>query len=274
MYNTIYYVLGGMFALIGFLALYQFIQAVRFSRSNTKQVFTATIVLVMFARGAFFLITPSIVSGSLQNFPLNVLLLWDHMIDMLFFLAYFMFFLSWTDFYYQASVGSESNFFKNRIVVIVLSSFYVGSVIAITGCFLMSNNPDTVKTVELVTACFITSLYFMTAGLFAVYGLKINRLMNDCRLLIKNVQSTKVKAITWICSLCFLLRACLIVYSIILLNNEPESKTFNLAWYWVLIFFVVLEILPTCAMLYYLSKGQQNSSSRTESTYMAIQQEE
>ncbi|EFA86695.1 hypothetical protein PPL_00497 [Heterostelium album PN500] len=182
MYSYLYYVLGGMMMFIGLVASALLVRAMMYPKSYAKKLFTFVIVLAMFSRGVYFLLSPSIISGSLQSFPLNAFLFW----------TYFMLFVSWADFYYQASIGREFNFFKSNVAVGLLTAFIIGSIVTIAAFFFTANTDAECKRVDLGTSFFI---------------------------------------------------------------DNPDTKSFSVAWYWVFIYFVSLEIVPTCAMLYFLRKA-------------------
>ncbi|EGG19636.1 hypothetical protein DFA_00214 [Cavenderia fasciculata] len=223
MYSGLYYALGSIMCTIGILALILLVRAMFYPKSYAKKVFTATIVLAMFSRGVYFLLSPIIINGELDSFPLNAFLFW----------TYFMLFVSWADFYYQASVGRESNFFKSRAAVCLLTLFMFGSVVAIAIFFFISTSDDECKRVDLGTTFFIASLNLITAALFGIYGLKIYHLIDEYKVVLKRVHSWKIKAITWICSLCFLARSFMMVFSVVNLSDNPDTKAYSVDWYWL-----------------------------------------
>ncbi|GAM26945.1 hypothetical protein SAMD00019534_101200, partial [Acytostelium subglobosum LB1] len=256
MYSFLYYLLGSMMLAIGMVALILLVHSIYTrSTSSSRKIFTSVIVLAMFGRGVYFLLSPSIIDGNLQSFPLNAFFFWNHMIDFAFFLAYFMLFVSWANFYYRTSVGSDSELLDNKATVILFISFVLGSIITIAVFFFTADTDEECKRVDLATTCYIASLNVITAGLFGVYGLKIYRLIDEFKFVFKRVHSWKIKAITWICSLCFLCRSCMMVFSVLELSDNPDTKSFSVDWYWVFIYYLTLEMLPTCAMLFFLRKG-------------------
>ncbi|KYQ88649.1 hypothetical protein DLAC_10823 [Tieghemostelium lacteum] len=228
-----------------------------------KKLFLLVIVFAMFSRGIYFLLSPSIIDGNLSTFPLNPFIFWNHMIDFSFFLAYFMLFISWADIYYQASSGTGSNFFRHKYTIALLIVFIVVSVTSFAVFSFIAADNIQCRLVDMVSTFYIAILNFITAILFTLYGILIFRLIGENEIL-KRKHSWKIKAITWICSLCFLCRTSLMMFSVLTLTNDPDTFSYNVSWYWILVFFVSLEIIPTLAMLYFLRTPQAKQSSEQQ----------
>ncbi|KAF2069495.1 hypothetical protein CYY_009184 [Polysphondylium violaceum] len=237
--------------LIGLVSVFQMFRLLSQPKMIARKVFISVIIVAMFSRGVYFLLSPMIIDGYLESFPLNGFLFWNHMIDLSFFLAYFMLFVSWAEAYYQASDRSETLIFKNNYVIVSLALFILASIAVIAVFFFISNTDDECKRVDFATTFYIASLNLITAALFGVYGVRLYKLLNENPVL-RRRYSWKIKALTWICTLCFLCRTFMMIFSVVSLSNNPDTKSFNLAWYWTLIYFVSLEIIPTCSMLYFL----------------------
>eukprot|EP01133_Synstelium_polycarpum_P006810 gene6810-7915_t len=157
MLAILYYLLGGLSCAIGMLALIQLLRALRFPKNYAKKIFTAVIVLSMFSRGIYLILTPLMINGPLQAFPLNAFFFWSRQV----------------------------NFFKSKVAVVLLTFFMTGCVITIASFFFFANTDSECKKVDQGTTFFIVSLNFITAALFGIYGLKIYRLIDEYKIVLK-----------------------------------------------------------------------------------------
>ncbi|EGC28402.1 hypothetical protein DICPUDRAFT_85501 [Dictyostelium purpureum] len=262
MYPQLYWATGSVMCFIGLVSCIQLIRFLSDKIKIRKIFFITAIIISMFSRGVYFITTPLILDNRI-DMPLNAYLFWNHMVDFSFFLAYLMLFISWLEFYYTAKVGGK-HFTKGNGIFIIISIFAFSSVSLISALFFISNKECEVKKVDIGTSFYIATLNLLTSILFGIYGIKIYKLIEGNNQVLERKSTFKIKIITWICSFCFLARTFLMLYSAISVWNYSDTKSFDVDWYLVLIYFVTLEIVPTCALLFFLRSSKKKKLTHYE----------
>eukprot|EP01119_Soliformovum_irregulare_P020995 TRINITY_DN6880_c1_g1_i1.p1 TRINITY_DN6880_c1_g1~~TRINITY_DN6880_c1_g1_i1.p1 ORF type:complete len:321 (-),score=42.04 TRINITY_DN6880_c1_g1_i1:29-991(-) len=218
-----------------------------------KKAFHLIILLCMFDRGTFFLVT----------LPLNTLLpdtietLWIQSGSLLFLVAYFMLLMFWAKFYYSIrGIGREMAPKLERAVNII----FVGSVVALIGflivCVVFLKNDQMAPKLDTIAGGVVAGMELTVGAGFFYFGIKLALLARQFHLLSsrKRAQTSKVVTVAAGCTLCFITRSVLILYSMYNAWNLPYARQFDAPWYVVLIFFLVLETIPVTLMLFLLRK--------------------
>jgi len=183
-------------------------------------------------------------------------ILWVQTGDFLFFMAYFMLLLFWADFYYRVDGSSKGVFSKFRIPIAIavsaLGLFYVCiAILSIVFCK-MDNQAEMVDEVSSTTLSFF---FFVVGIAFLYFGIRLTIVLQKFRLLNrKKSQTRKVVGVAVLCTLCFVARASVVMFTVVKSIISFNKQEFNAPWEVSLAFFLLLEALPIALMLFLLRK--------------------
>jgi len=231
----------------------------RQKRWNWKKAFHAIIIVCTLVRGLFFIFQPWYTERDDNISWIDSLyVVWYQWGSALFLAAYFMLLLFWGDFYYQVNGRTDTCFGRMKTILcsflfIVLCSLSTFVLLA----FGWAKDGTRMAWLDLISSAVIgvlsilISLAFLYYGILLYLGLSKYRVFNATKV----AQTFKVGSVAFVCTVCFATRASLVLYSLLkAINDQSFERNFDLAWFWVLIFFFIFEVLPIALMLFLLRK--------------------
>jgi len=221
-----------------------------------KKLFHLIITLCMIVRGSFFLLQPSFTHG---DFPwhTSVLIIWIQAASMLFLLAYFNLLLFWAEFYYSVAGKTQKQVADTMRIPLLLFMLFI---VAISATFLILsllwlNDDILAEKLDMISSAVMSFLAVLVGCGFLSYGIRLYLLLRKYQLISprKRAQTWKVVGVAVGCTICFLTRAGIVLYSL-RQATQGFNKNFNAPWAVVFVFFFFLEVVPICLMLFLLRK--------------------
>jgi len=181
---------------------------------------------------------------------------WEQIASFLFLLAYFNLLLFWAEFYYNVD-GSHKKMQKKFRVGLILITAVIGilSITFVVLAILFEHSDENAERLDDITAGIMSILAIAVGFGFFYYGIRLYLLLRKYRLISprKRAQTWKVVGVAVGCTVCFLTRAGLILYSVSLAWRSFKHS-FNAPVPVIFFFFFCLETVPICMMLFLLRK--------------------
>mmetsp|Transcript_17340 Transcript_17340/g.67425 ORF Transcript_17340/g.67425 Transcript_17340/m.67425 type:complete len:281 (-) Transcript_17340:141-983(-) len=227
-----------------------------------KLLFHATVALVMLARGVFLLLYPLLSSTAL---PVTWFDIWDHGTDLLFFVAFFLQLVFWADFVRLMERGERGELARRLRVpvcafLLLLLALYL---LYCTALLFWASDGDDLLLLDRVQAYLLSSLFFLVAAGYLWYGGRL------CRALLHEDEWAKKKrrlairtgVLAAVITTCFVVRSVIGIFAAATEDADgAESLTFDIAWWFVIIFYGLCEALPTVALLAFHRPRKQSTS--------------
>jgi len=207
-------------------------------------------------RGVFFEIAPSL--SAFIELEAELFAFLNLTGDTLFFMAYFMLLLFWVELY--QSMNGQVSFFARYRRSIFAVCFVVLAFLIISVTIMFTPIPDVTQIARMnavvrISGVIISVLFFITAIGFFYCGIKLIRLLRNSVVfsLKKRRIVVKIGIVAALCTICFLVRAGLLLYSVVE-NPETAAERFNVPPWIMVVYYFLLEVIPTLLMLFLLRK--------------------
>jgi hypothetical protein len=219
--------------------------------------FLALLLFVDIGRFLYFALTPWF-EQSFNVDSLDLAWVWglDQLCTLVFFTTFSSLVLFWVEIIHHAKYHERSKVLRPLFAVINVIVYALVSVLV--GLMVYEKcraQPDKAKIdlFNLVDHSFYTALSLLLAILFVVYGVRLFSLLksNPIRSQGRTAKLREVGSITPICATSFTLRA---LMRLLMALREVYDLGLQKEWWYVLIFYVVSEVLPALLVLYVLRK--------------------
>eukprot|EP01116_Phalansterium_solitarium_P004712 TRINITY_DN1579_c0_g2_i1.p1 TRINITY_DN1579_c0_g2~~TRINITY_DN1579_c0_g2_i1.p1 ORF type:complete len:331 (-),score=85.18 TRINITY_DN1579_c0_g2_i1:1162-2154(-) len=229
-----------------------------------RKLFFSVIGVFMLVRSTFFLTEPWINEGDVP-LPISIVFIWIAAGDALYFLAYFMLLLFWATFYYKLSGTGPTDLLKQNssIACAFITMALLFAAFVAVAVWLM-HSPAMASRFDTIISTIMSGFSLIVAVGFLYFGTRL--LMLRARVppgnTKKRAQILKITGVAGVCTVCFLARTALIMYSVVntwlhpLPDATPKSShdVFGVSWIWLWAYFFVTEALPVALMLFLLRK--------------------
>jgi len=268
--------------LLALIALIQLIRCLIKERQlektlSSKKFFSIAILVTTLIRGLYFAVAPGVIfyQGSLSKLPMAVYTCWNHICEILLLFAFYLLLLFWAALESLFRLGHETNYFTEHKASVwgpIFLLFALTISMVFVNAFWSWKSTETLIYTDSLEAVVVAILYFATSIGFFVIGLKLRSGIKDRFPSQKSKRNAQiVSTIAIVCTLCFLTKAAIMIYSgsLGLEKSSSEEKKFNLPWYATLVFFFMTESFPIALMNYFLripSKQQPLLQRRRIST--------
>jgi len=241
-------------------------------KREERVLFQAMISSTMLIKGLFFLTYPlflQIPQKTMEHYYI-LLLIWKHFGSLLFLLAYLMLFVFWQDVYYQLQGNDTAILHRIRGNLIPIFVGIIGSFIGMSVIGVFTVPPDKCLMVDDIVGFILAAVSLLVAIAFVFfYGILLNLLFKKYRVLrVKVMPTRKVTIVVIGCTLCFICRSALELFSIYIDIYGPPHNDYQ-QWsgptFLVLIFYLLFETTPGFAMVLYLRPSRLTTKS-TEKT--------
>jgi len=244
-----------------------------------RKYFYAIIMLAMLIRGTFLLSHPFYV----KNIPYPPLLfnIYSQLAAYFFIVAYLCLLLYWKDFFYLVNGTQPSEEFHRMfrvftvtflgVVILVLLSFAV-LYIVLYAIVYGSHHRTVMDHYQDVIACIIAAVVslfaLLIAGGFFYYGIRIYLVLRHSSILsgAKRPQAMKIFFVVGGCTVCFVTRATIDLYTIYdtlaTLSTEANSQQWSGPPMLLFAFYFCTETLPGSLMLWLLRKLPKEGENR------------
>jgi len=249
--------------LLCLMSLVQLIRIQKFEQTNDtmsmlpKKMFHAIISLAMCLKSAFF-VTHPFMDNAFDKIPQAVIIGWFELATFFIFLGFLALVLFWADIYDYFENGASKPFFKKRkvrTILAVISILLSVMVISFMACLVMwRDSPMNLSMLQIVSEIVIVALFLSAGFTYTVYGIRLVSLLR--RVKIMSGGAYKVALVATSITLCFIIRALLTLYSVILAMqvSSPFTVRFDTSPAIVFACFFFTEILPSFLMLFFLRK--------------------
>jgi len=266
------YLIGGLYEFLLGLYVASFYSFRRgkgwFGKWKPRDIFHVLIILLLSTRGVIFLLTPAMIDGPLKDFPVRLYLLWFYLDSLLYFFAYLVLVIYWANEFFSVVYGSDRFWKKIRWALIVLLTILgLISFVFVVLFTIWASDEDDLTIVDRTSAVYVSVLNLLTTAGFLFYAIRLYYIMKRYHFPV-DVRRKKARRIGYIaafCSFFFTIRGGISLFSVaegFALDNVKSSKGFETAWYVVLIFYLLFEIVPLCAMLFFYRKARTSKVQR------------
>jgi len=178
--------------------------------------------------------------------------------DIMFISTYFMLLLFWADLHNRIANREQSFFMRAKTLVVTIIVFLI-IVVGIFGIlFTIFSDPkytiSEMAWADIASGIFTASLFYITAIGFIVYGIRIYYVLTHHPLVGGRRKAKRVGIVAICCTISFVARASLIIYSASQQDRVNFNIAFDLTWYWLLVMFYGLEVVPVGLMLFLFRK--------------------
>jgi hypothetical protein len=259
--DVLYYLLGGFNVFVLLCDVWQLARLMGISREtglkyNGKRLFHWVLGASLLLRAFFFFASPSLCL--LPSYPWSSLYVWvNHTDEVLFFFAFFLLLSFWTDLI--TSLKGPGSPLTPACLKWSLVAFIIVLAAALSAALaVLLVMPQYVLLIDAFFAGLVDVLSILAAILFLVLGVILYRLLRKTdQLLTVNVEKKKSMAktvflVTALCSVCFIFRVIVSIYSITQEFNGSGTNSFDVPPAIVFLYFFLPEIVGSSLMLFLL----------------------
>eukprot|EP01116_Phalansterium_solitarium_P025029 TRINITY_DN9383_c0_g1_i1.p1 TRINITY_DN9383_c0_g1~~TRINITY_DN9383_c0_g1_i1.p1 ORF type:complete len:289 (+),score=38.90 TRINITY_DN9383_c0_g1_i1:73-939(+) len=265
-YDIAHFVLSFLYFVVCFVSLFTLWRLRRAEKLSKRwqSWFHFFLCLGSAVRCGFWALQPFVMEGTVRiSDPVNTML--NMMPSFLYFSDYLIILFLWVEIYHNET--SQTDVMQMRTVFFVFSILTYVVVVALLVINYVFHNSEYTDYVgvhtltEKLIMMLDVSLYLSLAFGFLIYGFLIwRRVVVGTPILRQSTKSVlrKIQLITAIVSLCFMVRAGIVIWETFYMPN------FSSYWYTDLAYFVGLEFIPLLLMLFVLHREPSRSTNHLQ----------